>query len=66
MANTRFFYPKCDRAVPTFGRSLSASYNPWVGLYWLVSGKTVAGMPIYSDITNLRLVFLFLILQKQF
>ncbi len=26
-----------------------ASYNPWVGLYWLVSGKTVGGTPIYSE-----------------
>ncbi len=24
-----------------------ASYNPWVGLYWLVSGKTVGGTPMY-------------------
>lgn len=26
-----------------------ASYNPWVGLYWLVSGKTVGGTPLYAD-----------------
>ncbi len=26
-----------------------ASYNPWVGLYWLVSGKTVGGTPIYHE-----------------
>ena len=26
-----------------------ASYNPWVGLYWLVSGKTVGGTPIYDQ-----------------
>ena len=26
-----------------------ASYNPWVALYWLVAGKTVGGMPLYSD-----------------
>ena len=26
-----------------------ASYNPWVGLYWLVSGKTVGGMPLYPE-----------------
>ena len=24
-----------------------ASYNPWVGLYWLVSGKTVGETPLY-------------------
>lgn len=26
-----------------------ASYNPWLGLYWLSSGKTVGGLKIYSD-----------------
>jgi len=25
-----------------------ASYNPWVSLYWLVSGKTVGGASLYS------------------
>ncbi|MEM8604739.1 MAG: amidohydrolase [Cyanobacteria bacterium P01_H01_bin.121] len=30
-----------------------ASYNPWVGLYWLVSGKTVGGMPIYGESNRL-------------
>jgi hypothetical protein len=24
-----------------------ASYNPWVSLYWLASGKTVGGTPMY-------------------
>jgi predicted amidohydrolase YtcJ len=24
-----------------------ASYNPWVSLYWLVTGKTVGGIPLY-------------------
>ena len=24
-----------------------ASYNPWVSLYWLVSGKTIGGMTMY-------------------
>ncbi|HKZ17906.1 MAG TPA: amidohydrolase, partial [Geobacteraceae bacterium] len=24
-----------------------ASYNPWVSLYWLVSGRTVGGTPLY-------------------
>jgi predicted amidohydrolase YtcJ len=24
-----------------------ASYNPWVSLYWLVTGKTLGGMPMY-------------------
>ena len=24
-----------------------ASYNPWVSLYWLVTGKTVGGVPMY-------------------
>src|SRR6201995_1600678 len=26
-----------------------ASYNPWVSLYWLVTGKTVGGIPMYSE-----------------
>ena len=30
-----------------------ASYNPWVSLYWLVSGKTVGGTPIYSESNRL-------------
>ena len=25
-----------------------ATYNPWVGLYWLVTGKTVGGMRMYT------------------
>jgi hypothetical protein len=25
-----------------------ASYNPWLSLYWLVSGKTIGGTPLYS------------------
>jgi hypothetical protein len=26
-----------------------ASYNPWVSLYWLVTGKTVGGTPLYPQ-----------------
>lgn len=26
-----------------------ASYNPWVALSWLSSGKTVGGLPLYGD-----------------
>jgi predicted amidohydrolase YtcJ len=26
-----------------------ASYNPWVSLYWLVTGKTVGGVAMYPD-----------------
>jgi predicted amidohydrolase YtcJ len=26
-----------------------ASYNPWVSLYWLVTGKTVGGVSLYPD-----------------
>lgn len=25
-----------------------ASYNPWVGIYWLVTGKTIGGLRLYS------------------
>jgi hypothetical protein len=26
-----------------------ASYNPWVSLYWMVTGKTVGGVSVYPD-----------------
>jgi predicted amidohydrolase YtcJ len=26
-----------------------ASYNPWVALYWLVTGKTLGGLALYGD-----------------
>ena len=26
-----------------------ASYNPWVSLYWLVTGRTVGGTPLYPE-----------------
>jgi predicted amidohydrolase YtcJ len=26
-----------------------SSYNPWLGLYWLASGKTVGGLEMYSE-----------------
>ncbi len=26
-----------------------ASYNPWASLYWLVTGRTVGGMPLYPE-----------------
>ncbi|MES2605234.1 MAG: amidohydrolase family protein, partial [Pseudomonadota bacterium] len=26
-----------------------SSYNPWVALYWLVSGKTLGGLRLYPD-----------------
>ena len=26
-----------------------SSYNPWISLYWLVTGKTVGGMPLYGE-----------------
>lgn len=30
-----------------------ASYNPWVSLHWLVSGKTVGGLSLYPDANRL-------------
>jgi predicted amidohydrolase YtcJ len=30
-----------------------ASYNPWVSLYWLVSGRTVGGMRLYPEANRL-------------
>ena len=26
-----------------------SSYNPWVSLYWLTSGKTIGGLPLYNE-----------------
>lgn len=26
-----------------------ASYDPWVSLYWLTTGKTLGGLPLYGD-----------------
>jgi len=31
-----------------------ASYNPWVALYWLSTGRTVGGMPMYGDDNKLE------------
>lgn len=31
-----------------------ASYNPWMSLYWLVSGKTVGGTALYGDENRLE------------
>ncbi len=30
-----------------------ASYNPWISLYWMVTGKTVGGLPLYGDSNRL-------------
>lgn len=30
-----------------------ASYNPWVSLYWMVTGKTVGGLSLYGDANRL-------------
>jgi predicted amidohydrolase YtcJ len=30
-----------------------ASYNPFVSLYWLITGKTVGGTPLYTDANRL-------------
>ena len=31
-----------------------ASYNPWVSLHWLVSGRTIGGMSMYGDDNRLE------------
>jgi predicted amidohydrolase YtcJ len=30
-----------------------ASYNPWVSLYWLVSGRTIGGLALYPEANRL-------------
>src|SRR4030042_5792103 len=45
-----------DMGVPVGGGTDAtrvASYNPWVSLYWLVSGKTVGGTALYPDTNHL-------------
>ncbi|WP_324753213.1 amidohydrolase [Roseovarius sp. Pro17] len=45
-----------DMGIPvgagTDGTRVS-SYNPWVSLYWLVSGKTVGGLQLWDDANKL-------------
>ncbi|AEJ00634.1 Amidohydrolase 3 [Nitrosomonas sp. Is79A3] len=31
-----------------------ASYSPWVSLYWMVTGRTVGGLPLYGDSNRLE------------
>jgi len=31
-----------------------ASYNPWISLYWLVSGRTLGGLPLYGEENRLE------------
>lgn len=45
-----------EMGVPVGGgtdASRVSSYNPWLALYWLTSGKTVGGMAIYDDNSKL-------------
>jgi predicted amidohydrolase YtcJ len=41
-----------EMEVPVGGGSDAtrvSSYNPWVSMYWLTSGKTVGGLQLYTD-----------------
>lgn len=41
----------CASGIPVGGGTDAtrvATYNPWIGLYWLVAGKTVGGTELYS------------------
>jgi predicted amidohydrolase YtcJ len=31
-----------------------SSYNPWLGLYWLISGRTIGGQPLYGENNRLE------------
>ena len=45
-----------DMGVPVGGGTDAtrvASYNPWVSLYWLVTGKTVGGLSLYGESNRL-------------
>lgn len=46
-----------DRGIPVGGGTDAtrvASYNPFVSLYWLISGKTVGGLSLYNDSNRLE------------
>lgn len=46
-----------DMGIPVGGGTDAtrvASYNPWVSLYWLVTGKTVGGLSLYGDDNTLE------------
>lgn len=46
-----------DMGIPVGGGTDAtrvASYNPWVSLYWMVTGKTVGGLPLYGDSNRLE------------
>ncbi|PZP56282.1 MAG: amidohydrolase [Micavibrio aeruginosavorus] len=46
-----------DMGIPVGGGTDAtrvASYNPWVSLYWLVTGKTVGGLSLYGDSNRLN------------
>lgn len=46
-----------DMGVPVGGGTDAtrvASYNPWISLYWLVTGKTVGGLSLYGDANRLN------------
>lgn len=45
-----------DRGVPVGGGTDAtrvASFNPWVSLYWLVTGKTLGGLTLYGESNRL-------------
>ena len=45
-----------DRGVPVGGGTDAtrvASYDPWVAIYWLTTGRTVGGLPLFDDETVL-------------
>jgi predicted amidohydrolase YtcJ len=31
-----------------------ASYNPWISLYWLITGRTIGGTPLYGEDNTLQ------------
>lgn len=31
-----------------------ASYNPWIGIYWMIAGKTIGGQKLYSKANTLE------------
>ena len=59
--------PRAAEATPPVARMLEmdvpvglgtdatrvASYNPWIALYWLVSGKTLGGLTLYPEANRL-------------
>jgi len=51
--NARHQFGECSRSAFRLGRGTDAtrvsSYNPYLSLYWLITGKTIGGLGLYPE-----------------